>query len=259
MSTKKESLESIRKHQADKKNSRSDSDNDSGSEKQSAEQSDSASATSTSTATVTSQGVRQKTPREILAEQNQHLAYELERARILIANKNEENAHVVGQLFDLREYIVSLERNLSFFKEQFDMKENELNALRQDLSNMFKMFRKYEARMSSRGDSSNGGGGVLNRTYDSNNESNQSGAQSSNESNSTCESDRTNTSDSSSGRNHATPNQRKSHLADSLGKIKTPKLNRGNSNEEEEEEDDEEEEEENDDEEIYGEDQIIER
>jgi hypothetical protein len=230
LSTKKESIESIRKHQIEKKSTRTDLESASSNDINE----------STATAISTAAGVKQRPVREIYAEQNHNLAYELEKARVIIAKKTEENAHVVSELFDLREYIISLEKNLAYFKDQFDMKETELFTFRSNMSTMFKMIHNYETKMFDKNGNMNTSG-RLDRTYDS----------SQNES-STYQNDSANSSNKSHN-SSTTPQKRRTHLAGSLGKSQTPKILIKNDNDEEiedeeEAEEDEEEEEEEDEE-----------
>ena len=193
--SKKETIESIKQHQSEKKKTRNDNEN-------------------TAKEVEDSTQPKQKTPREILAEQNQHLAFELEKARQMIALKVDENSQLSFELNELRSYIVNLEVNLTYFKEQYDLKDNELTDLRNNLSQMFRMFHNFEDKIISKTTPRKID---MNQTYDSNDQSNSTLQPSMNKTSENSSNESTLSNNSSNSSVEATPKDRlSSKMANNL-------------------------------------------
>ena len=141
-SSKKESLESLKKHQAAKKVKPSGENEEISSEVGAAK------------------GVScKKSPYDVLFEQNQDLANELERCRHRLILKDNEISKCNDECYSLREYIYRLEQNLTTFKSKYD--EREVQYLNLNEQNE-QLLIKYEELLKSKNvDTSS-----ANRTYD---------------------------------------------------------------------------------------------
>lgn len=106
-SSKKESLESLKQHQAARKTN-----------KATEEEIESEAKTN------------KKASYEVLFEQNQCLANELERCRHRLLLKDNQLREANEESYSLREYIVRLEENLRSFKVSYDAREEEYDELK---------------------------------------------------------------------------------------------------------------------------------
>ena len=129
LANKKESIESIRKHQTEKKLLKQSQEDE---EKLS--KSDDKSGKPQSVENVTNNKVK-KSPYEIIFELNQQLANELEVCRKKNVLKESQIRELDSQNFSLREYITSLELSLEEFKSQYDQTIQENQNLKDKLAN----------------------------------------------------------------------------------------------------------------------------